>query len=146
MKDHVRFYIVFCISVVAFLGTIMVNQTIYYGVWPSTLPAVLLVTNILFFRTDSKSKLNGWRYCLFILILLTVFYFSLPKFTYNQAKEIVSEKYEILYKSDQRVVAVAGTGYSPFALAYYYHFDVKAENKELRVMVNPKTGSIVLED
>ncbi|ESU31973.1 hypothetical protein G3A_13790 [Bacillus sp. 17376] len=44
------------ISLVIFLVIMVVDQTVYVGVWPSTLPVVLLVTHALYFKEDNRSE------------------------------------------------------------------------------------------
>jgi hypothetical protein len=130
------------ILVFTFLAITIIDQTIYKGVWPSTLPIVLLVVHALYFRTDTRQK-RRLPYWLFILLFFSILYFSLPKVTYLQAKEIVLKKYEII---DEKIpiVPVNGTGYHPFALTHFYSFKVKSKDTDLRVMVNPDNGKVII--
>ncbi|MCM3124292.1 MULTISPECIES: PepSY domain-containing protein [unclassified Mesobacillus] len=130
------------ILVFSFMAITIIDQTIYKGVWPSTLPIGLLVAHALYFRKDTKQK-RRLPYWLFILLFFSILYFSLPKFTYQQAKEIVLKKYEII---DEKIpiVPVKGTGYHPFALTHFYSFKVKSKDTDLRVMVNPDKGKVII--
>ncbi|CAM3858082.1 PepSY domain-containing protein [Mesobacillus thioparans] len=130
------------ILVVSFLMIPIIDQTIYKGVWPSTLPIVLLVTHALYLIKDTKQK-RRLPYWLFILLFFSILYFSLPKFTYQQAKDIVLKKYEII---DEKIpiVPVEGTGYYPFAFTHFYSFMVKSDDTDLRVMVNPDNGKVII--
>ncbi|WP_144475357.1 PepSY domain-containing protein [Cytobacillus oceanisediminis] len=121
------------ILVFSFMAITIIDQTIYKGVWPST---------SLYFRKDTKQK-RRLPYWLFILLFFSILYFSLPKFTYQQAKEIVLKKYEII---DEKIpiVPVKGTGYHPFALTHFYSFKVKSKDTDLRVRVNPDNGKVTI--
>lgn len=128
------------ISLVIFLVIMVVDQTVYVGVWPSTLPIILLVTHALYFKADVKGK-RRVPYWIFVILFLTILFFSIPRFTYNQAKEIVVEKYEIINEKEQ-TIPVMDSGFHPFAYTHFYSFKVKIMDAEQRVMVNPDTGEI----
>ncbi|WP_213371778.1 hypothetical protein [Mesobacillus boroniphilus] len=135
-------YLGWGVSLVSFLIIMVVDQTVYHGVWPSNLPVILLVTHALYFRADVKEK-SRIPYWMFALLFLTILYFSLPKFTYNQAEKIVMEKYEIINEKEQ-TIPVTGSGFHPFALTHFYFFKVRSIDAELRVIVNPDTGEIIV--
>ncbi|WLR54510.1 hypothetical protein LC048_19075 [Mesobacillus subterraneus] len=82
-------------------------------------------------------------YWIFLILFLTILYFSIPRFTYNQAKEIVEEKYEIINEKKQ-VIPVMDPGFHPFAYSQFYSFNVKTKDAEQRVMVNPDTGEVIV--
>ena len=130
------------ISLVIFLVIMIVDQTVYIGVWPSTLPVVLLVTHALYFKADVKGK-RRVPYWIFVILFLAILYFSIPRFTYNQAKEIVVEKYEIMNEKEL-IIPVMDPGFHPFAFTHFYSFNVKTKDAEQRVMVNPDTGEIIV--
>lgn len=130
------------ISLVLFLVIMIVDQTVYKSVWPSTLPVVLLVTHAHYFRTEVKGK-RRIPYWIFALLFVTILYLSLPKYTYNQAKEIVMEKYEIINEK-VKIIPVTGSGYHPLALTHFYSFKVRSMEAEQRVMVNPDTGEVIV--
>lgn len=130
------------IFVVSFIVIIIVNKTIYNGVWPSSLPIVLLVTTAFYFRTDEKEK-RRIPYWLVILLFLAVLYLSLPKFTYNQAQEIVMKNYGSAPEKTLNI-PVLDPGFKPFALTAFYSFKVRNSEEEIRVMVNPNTGEVVV--
>lgn len=142
MKKINKSYVGWGISVFSFLVIMVADQTLYLGVWPSTLPVILLVTHALFFKEERKRK---WKipYWLFALLFLIILYFSIPKFTYNQAKELVMDKYEIINEKEQ-IIPVTDSGFHPFAYTHFYSFKVKIMDTEQRVMVNPDTGEIVV--
>ena len=142
MKGIDKAFVGWGISLVSFLVIMVVDQTVYKGVWPSTLPVILLVTHGLYFRADMKEK-RRVPYRIFVLLFLILLYFSLPKFTYKQAEEKVMEKYEII-NENQKIIPVTGSGYHPFALTHFYSFKVKSMDAELRVMVNPDTAEILV--
>ena len=129
-------------SLVIFLVIMVVDQTVYVGVWPSTLPVVLLVTHALYFKADVKGK-RRMPYWIFVILFLTILYFSIPRFTYNQAKEKVIDKYEVINEKEQ-TIPVMDSGFHPFAYTHFYSFNVKSGDAEQRVMVNPDTGKIIV--
>jgi len=135
-------YLGWGISLVSYLVIMVVNQTVYIGVWPSTLPVILLVTHALYFGEEVKKK---WRipYWAFALLFLTILYFSLPQLTYNQAKEMVMDKYEIINEKEQSI-PVMDSGFHPFTYTHFYSFKVKSGDAVQRVMVNPDTGEIMV--
>lgn len=137
-KLHIRWGI----SLVSFLVIIIVDQTVYKGVWPSTLPIILLVTHTLYFREAMKEK-RKIPYWIFALLFLTILYFSLPKYSYNQAKDMVMDKHEIISEK-QQIIPVMDSGFHPFALTHFYSFKIRALDAEQRVMVNPDTGEIIV--
>lgn len=130
------------ISLVIFLVIMVVDQTVYIGVWPSTLPIILLVTHALYFKADVKGK-RRVPYWIFVMLFLTILYFSIPQFTYNQVKEIVMDKYEIINEKEQ-IIPVMDSGFHPFAFTHFYSFKVRSKDAEQRVMVNPDTGEIIV--
>ncbi|MBT2642929.1 hypothetical protein J7I80_11885 [Bacillus sp. ISL-41] len=142
MRKLDKSYLGWGISLVAFLVISVVDQTVFIGVWPSTLPVILLVTHALYFKEEVKRK---WRipYWVFALLFLTILYFSIPQLTYNQAKEIVIEKYEIIDEKEQ-TIPVMDSGFHPFAYTRFYSFKFKAGDAEQRIMVNPDTGKIIV--
>ncbi|WP_226086760.1 hypothetical protein [Mesobacillus sp. S13] len=142
MKAMNKSYLGWGISLVTFLIIMFVDQTFYLGVWPSTLPVILLVTHALYFRTDIKGK-RRMPYSIFVLLYLSILYVSLPDYTYNQAKEIVQEKYEIINEKEQ-TIPVMDPGFHPFSLTSFYSFKVKSMDAEQRVMVNPDSGEIIV--
>ncbi|MBT2639787.1 hypothetical protein [Bacillus sp. ISL-39] len=142
MKKIEKSYLGWGISLVSFLVIMVVDQTVYIGVWPSTLPVILLVTHGLYFSEEGKRR---WRipYWVFALLFLTVLYFSIPQFTYNQAKEIVLDKYEVINEIEQ-IIPVMDSRFHPFAYTHFYSFKVKTMDAEQRVMVNPDTGRVIV--
>lgn len=142
MKAMNKSYLGWGISLAAFLIIMVVDQMVYLGVWPSTLPVILLVTHALYFRTDVKGK-RRVPYWIFAALFLTVLYFSLPDYTYNQAKEIVQEKYEIINEKEL-TIPVMDSGFHPFAYTHFYTFKVRTMDAEQRVMVNPDTSEIIV--
>ena len=130
------------ISIASFLVIMIVDQTVYAGVWPSTLPVILLVTHAHYFREEVKKK-RRVPYLLFALLFFTILYFSLPKFTYDQAEKIVMGKYEIMNEKEQ-IMPVTGSGFYPFAHTHFYSFNIKSMDVKQRVIVNPDTGEIIV--
>lgn len=142
MKKLDKTYLGWGISLVVFLVIMVVDQTVYIGVWPSTLPVILLVTHALYFRGDVRGK-RRLPYWMFVLLFLMILYFSIPQLTYNQAKEMVMDKYRITDENEQ-TIPVMDTGFHPFAYTHFYSFKVKSGDEEQRVMVNPDTGEIIV--
>ncbi|MFT9600449.1 hypothetical protein [Mesobacillus sp.] len=142
MKGIDKSFLGWGISLVIFLVIMVVDQTVYVGVWPSTLPVVLLVTHALYFKADVKGK-RRMPYWIFVILFLTILYFSIPRFTYNQAKEKVIDKYEVINEKEQ-TIPVMDSGFHPFAYTHFYFFNVKSGDAEQRVMVNPDTGKIIV--
>ncbi|HAQ08708.1 MAG TPA: hypothetical protein DCR24_14810 [Bacillus bacterium] len=89
-------------------------------------------------RFEGETENSLFDICNFFLTIL----FSLPKFTYNQAQEIVMEKYEVISEKE-KIIPVNDSGFHAFALTHFYFFKVRSMDAELKVMVNPDTGEII---
>jgi hypothetical protein len=142
MKNLDKSYLGWGISLVAFLVIMVVDQTVYLGVWPATLPVILLVTYALYFRADMKGK-RRVPYWMFMLLFLMILYFSIPQLTYNQAKQMVIDTYEIIDEKE-KIIPVIDSGFHPFTYTHFYSFKVRTMEAEQRIMVNPDSGEIII--
>ncbi|MBO1915569.1 hypothetical protein J4G37_63415, partial [Microvirga sp. 3-52] len=78
-------------------------------------------------------------------IVLVCIYFSLPALTFNQAKEIVLNNYDITIKESYNVPLESE--WNPFAAKWAYWFEgYNSKQEKISLMVSPDTGKVFLMD
>ena len=95
MKDYIPGTIISLILLAIFF---IFDSQIYKNVMPTSVIISLLVTQVFFYKFCVTEK-KVYPYVILIPLLILAVYFSLPEYTYDQAKAKVEEITPLLLKS-----------------------------------------------
>lgn len=148
--DKKKFIIFLSISLVTFILMIAIIVFYYKGIERNIVSPIftLVLLQPIFYKKlyNKKKWIIGFQ-----IFLLALFFVLLPPYTYNEAKEIVADKYnneikafgnyKIHYKNTIPIVESKGI----FDINRFYYFSLKNETngKTIYLMVNPIDGSII---
>ncbi|MDQ0230201.1 hypothetical protein [Metabacillus malikii] len=127
------------ISTIYLIILLLFNERVFNNVMSLNVLITLLIFHIIIVKY-CKSIRSFKPYIIFILIFLLCTWFSLPKLTAHQAKNIVIDTYQIDITLDETVPVKSDT-WNPFLAdrAYYYR-GINTKGETIAILVSPNTG------
>lgn len=140
MKDYLPGAIISLILMIVFF---IVDSQIYKNVMSSQLIITLLVMHVMVFKYLISEKKYG-SYLLYVLIFFIAVYFSLPEYTFNQAKTKVENDYSLVDVHVEKVPFDPSGSWNPFNSHWGYMFRGRDMNSEeaVSVLVVPHNGKM----
>lgn len=122
------------ISLILIIVFFTVDSEIYNKVMPLQLIITLLVLHAMVFKYLIPEKKYG-SYLLYILIFIICVYFSLPEYTYKQAKTKVENDYGLVDVSFEHAPFDPYGSWNPFESTWGYMFSGRDTNSDEAVSV-----------
>lgn len=142
MKNYIPGAIISLVLLVIFF---IIDSQIYMNVMPSQFIITLLVMHVVVFKYLIPPKKYG-SYLLYVLIFVIAVYFSVPEYTYNQAKAKVENDYSIVDVSIERVPFDTSRSWNPFESSWGYLFSGRDKDRDrdkaVSVLVVPHNGKM----
>ncbi|WP_210471729.1 hypothetical protein [Sporosarcina sp. 6E9] len=141
----------FIIALLIYIILELVNSQVYNNVMSLSVVFSFLVFFVILSKhrktnkkpISVKRKITG--HTILFSIVLVCIYFSLPALTFNQAKEIVLNNYDITIKESYNVPLESE--WNPFAAKWAYWFEgYNSKQEKISLMVSPDTGKVFLMD
>lgn len=141
MKDYIPGAIISLILLIIFL---VFDSQLYKNVMPTSVMISLLVTQVFFYKFCVTEK-KVYPYVILIQLLILSVYFSLPEYTYDQAKAKVEKDYSLVDVSVEKVPFDTSDSWNPFESNWGYLFSGNEMNsdKTVSILVVPDNGRMI---
>lgn len=141
MKDYIPGAIISLILLIIFL---VFDSQLYKNVMPTSVITSLLVTQVFFYKFCVTEK-KVYPYVILIPLLILAVYFSLPEYTYDQAKAKVEKDYSLVDVSVEIVPFDNSDSWNPFVSSWGYLFSGNEMNsdKTVSILVVPDNGRMI---
>ncbi|WP_033543627.1 hypothetical protein [Planococcus sp. CAU13] len=140
MKNYIPGAIISLILLIVFF---IVDSQIYRNVMPGHFIITFLVMHVVVYKYLIPEKKYG-SYLLYVLIFIAAVYFSVPEYTYAQAKAKVENDYSLVDVNVERVPFDTSRSWNPFESSRGYLFSGRNINSDeaVSVLVVPHNGKM----
>ena len=111
---------------------------------PTSIITSLLVIQVFCYKVYVAEK-TVYPYVILIPLLILAVYFSLPEYTYDQAKAKVENEYSLADVSVEKVPLDTSDSWNPFVSSWGYLFSGNEVNsdKAVSILVVPDNGRMI---
>lgn len=142
MKNYIPGTIVSLILLIIFQ---LINSNIYHNVMPMNVIITLLVMQVVFSKYWITEK-KRYPYFFFIPLFVIGVYFSLPEFTFYQAKAKVENEYRLTAVNAENVPLDNSDSWNPFVSNWGFMFEGREIDSQeiISVLVIPHNGKVFI--
>lgn len=140
LKDYLPGAIISLVLLVIFF---IVDSQVYMNVMPGHLIITFLVMHVVVYKSLIPEK-KYRPYFLYVLIFIAAVYFSVPEYTYEQAKAKVENDYGLVDVKVERVPFDTSKSWNPFESSRGYLFSGRDKDSDeaVSVLVVPHNGKM----